>query len=409
LSTSKQSIPPGIAFQVLDGVIDKRFDSVMADRNLKVTNRWDMSDCFYNTRKKLDALGYDVSIYGDREKRKALTTHVKDYCDRLVYCQHCKIRRPDLMGVNLRWIKDFTCRKCHNKLTRGIKRHDIGIFPADRAVMAFNGRSYSVSFENYKALAHLGADVVCVEKEGTVDKQVPFTTGVGIALVQSQGFLSEYGEMLAEEASRAFPAHANVGMLTDFDASGFELAYKIKGVTRLGINLHSIDEINEQRGPEDEELDPLDLLEEYNGANHWINLDNLSKGMRKDRGHRNLYQVENTVHNREYIDILNQSNEFSDGTEQTYIEFIKDKRIELNTVLDEIGAERFWKWLKSKLTETFPSRNYNRAIDVPTYVFTPTMDEFQEKLQKSIAKMLQLGMNLIRLSVARVKHSRKYY
>ena len=65
---------------------------------------------------------------------------------------------------------------------------------------------------------------------------------------------------------------------------------------------------------------------------------------------------------------------------------MKDKRIELNTVMDEIGAERFWNWLKGKLTETFPTRNYNRAIDVPAYVFTPTMEEFQEKLQKSIRK-----------------------
>ena len=383
---TKQPIPPGVAFQVLDGIIDKRFDAVMGNRELKVTNRWDMSDCFYNTRKKLDAMGYDVSIYGDRDKRKVLTVHVKDYCDRLVYCEYCMERRPEM---KLKSLTDFTCEKCHLKLTRGIKRHNIGIFPADRAVMAFNGRSYSVSYENYRGLAHLGADVVCVEKEGFVDKDVPFTTGVGVALVQSQGFLSEYGEMLAQEAARAQPAQANVAMLTDFDASGFELAYKIKGVTRLGINLHSIDEINEQRGPDDEELDPLDLLEEYNGANHWINLDYLSKGVHKDRGSRNFYKVADTRHNREYIEILNQSYEFSDGTEQTYIEFMKDKRIELNTVMDEIGAERFWNWLKGKLIETFPTRNYNRAINVPAYVLTPTMEDFQEKLQKSIGKTLQ--------------------
>ena len=167
-------------------------------------------------------MGYDVSIYGDRDKRKDLTKHVKDYCDRLVYCEHCKERRPHMMGIKLKSITDFTCEKCHLKLTRGIKRHNIGIFPADRAVMAFNGRSYSVSFENYKQLAHLGADVVCVEKEGFVDKEIPFTTGVGVALVQSQGFLSEYGEMLAQEAARAFPAYANAAMLTDFADSSFE-------------------------------------------------------------------------------------------------------------------------------------------------------------------------------------------
>ncbi len=219
--------------------------------------------------------------------------------------------------------------------------------------------------------------------------------------LQSQGFLSEYGEMLAQEAARAFPAQANVAMLTDFDASGFELAYKIKGVTRLGINLHSIDEINEQRGPDDRNWIRL-IFGKYNGANHWINLDYLSKGVHKDRGNRNFYKVADTLHNSEYIEILNQSYEFSDGTEQTYIEFMKDKRIELNTVMDEIGAERFWNWLKGKLIETFPTRNYNRAIDVPAYVLTPTMEEFQEKLQKSIGKMLQTKVGDIMVSLTEV-------
>ena len=31
-----------------------------------------------------------------------------------------------------------------------IKRHQIGIFAADRAVMAFEGKTFSVSYENCK-------------------------------------------------------------------------------------------------------------------------------------------------------------------------------------------------------------------------------------------------------------------
>ena len=38
--------------------------------------------------------------------------------------------------------------------------------------MAFQGKLDSVSFENYKQLAYLGVDVICVEKEGIVDKLV---------------------------------------------------------------------------------------------------------------------------------------------------------------------------------------------------------------------------------------------
>ena len=140
MAKNKKPLPRGLAFDVLESVIDGRIEAVKNNPDLVITNRWDQSDCFYNTRKKLDAMGYDVSIFGDRDKRKELTRHIKDYCDKL-----------------------------------GIKRHDIGIFAADRAVMAFRGRLYSVSYENLEQLAQLGTDIICVEKEGIVDKLVPFT------------------------------------------------------------------------------------------------------------------------------------------------------------------------------------------------------------------------------------------
>ena len=57
--------------------------------------------------------------------------------------------------------------------------------------------------------------------------------------------------MLAQEADKT---GANVIMLTDFDSSGIELAYKIKGITRLGINLGSVDEVNKQRDETDKNL-----------------------------------------------------------------------------------------------------------------------------------------------------------
>jgi hypothetical protein len=203
-------LPIGLPTRTLEAIIDERRKAVKNNPDLKVTDRWDQSDVFYNTRKRLDAMGYDTSKYAERDKRKELTRHIKDYCDSL-----------------------------------GIKRHDIGIFAADRAVLAYRGQLYSVSFENYEQLADLGTDIICVEKEGIVDKLVPFTTYFGIALLQSQGFIAEFGEMLAHAAAKN---GAHVAILTDFDSSGIDLAFTIKDVTRLGISLKSIDEINRQAG-----------------------------------------------------------------------------------------------------------------------------------------------------------------
>jgi hypothetical protein len=79
----------------------------------------------------------------------------------------------------------------------------------------------------------------------------------------------------------------------------------------------------------------------------------------------------------------------SDGIDLKYIDFVEYYRIELNTIMDEVGAQRFWYWLKDKLIETFPNRDYNRAITVPTYVYTDTMSNFISKLNKSLTDKLK--------------------
>jgi hypothetical protein len=76
-----------------------------------------------------------------------------------------------------------------------VKRHEIGIFPKDRAVMAYHGELYAVNFKNLRTLQY-GTDVV-VEKQGTVIKLAPFTKGLGLAFIQAEGFVSEYGIALA--------------------------------------------------------------------------------------------------------------------------------------------------------------------------------------------------------------------
>ncbi len=249
--TTKKDIPRGLIFKVGDNILWDRCLAVKNNPDLKTMNRWDQSDVFYNTRKKLDAMGYDVTRLSD--KRKEINQHIKKFYDKM-----------------------------------GVKRHEVGIFAADRAVMAFQGELYSVSFENYNDLAHYGVDIVLIEKEGTVDKLVPFTRGFGIALVQSEGFVSEYGVMLAQEAKNQ---GVNLFTLTDFDASGILLAHKIKDATRLGIHLGVIDEFNAQRdesGNPYEQLDQRKLRESYNGGDHWTYLRNLSKGgleMRQNKTH----------------------------------------------------------------------------------------------------------------------------
>lgn len=97
---------------------------------------------------------------------------------------------------------------------------------------------------------------------------------------------------------------ANVMLLTDFDSEGVHIAFSIEGITRIGIDPGSIDDINaledadedcpsvgldeeesvylpDREDLQPEEIDtlvPADLAEERNSSWHWVNLDWLMNG-----------------------------------------------------------------------------------------------------------------------------------
>ncbi len=134
-------------------------------------------------------------------------------------------------------------------------------------------------------------------------------------------------------------------------------------------------------------LDILKLQERYSGANHWKYLDNLVHGKIKPRGRRYYLPIEETEHNLEYI---------------RYLKQVRNRRVELNSIMNEMGADGprlFWNWLRKKIIETFPLRNYNRAITVPGFVLTPTMTQFQSKLQESLTSTLQTTVDELELEL----------
>ena len=393
-SVDGSPIPDGMAKQTIRHLIDKRWLEVFKNPELLTdkTHRMDQSDIFYPMRTMLYRKGYDVSSIDKGEKRQKLYQYIKDYCE-------------DVLNI---------------------KRHQIGIFAADRAVMAFQGKTHSVNYENCKQLARSGVDIICIEKEGIVEKLIPFTKGVGIALVQSQGFVSEYGIMLATEAKRT---DGNVMILTDFDTDGVKIAFELEGVTRIGIDFESIDQINEyietelngedpfepepespEEGPVDDDdeadesiykpdmedlepelndiLDLNELIEGRDATDTWKSLEYLTQGLkRKSAMNSARVPIEYTPHEKQYIKYLNKIYD-GDGkyNGQTYLEFLETNRIELNTVMTQIGAKRFWNWLYSQIIKTFPTRQYDyRVIGVPPYIITlPIMDKLNEIIDKQI-------------------------
>ncbi|MFL6381102.1 MAG: hypothetical protein ACJ72S_07415 [Nitrososphaeraceae archaeon] len=47
------------------------------------------------------------------------------------------------------------------------------------------------------------------------------------------------------------------------------------------------------------------------------------------------------------------------------VEFLKERRIEIDAILAQVGDERFWESIIFKLKQLYPKRNYNRAISLP--------------------------------------------
>jgi hypothetical protein len=337
--------------------------------------RIDQSDLFYDLRKRLADLGFNVDPLAKGRKREDIVSYIKEYCED----------------------------------TLKVKRHEIGIFAADRAILLFKDVEYSVNFENIRRLMIRGADLICIEKEGIVEKLGPFVKKFGIALLHSKGFIAENGIMLAQAAKEY---NANVAILSDFDAAGISLAISLQGIQRIGVDFDTIDDINNiideinknpeekakliSKYPEVEEILntklTIELLQEkYNPADHWTQLLHLSNGEYRDKKDGQYWSIynfngEKLEHLENYRDYLNK--EIGD-TKLTYLEFLQEKRFELNTIRKEVGSEIFWRWLREKILKKFPIRDYNRGVFFEDYYLTPTMIQFIKGLKKYSGKILK--------------------
>jgi hypothetical protein len=208
-----------------------------------------------------------------------------------------------------------------------ITRASIGIIAGESAHMYFRGRRYSVSIDDLNRLKRLGTDILIIEKEGIAEQLRDLAASYGIALIHGRGFLTEYA---SELSSLANDEGGNIAILTDFDDSGITIALQLPDVPRIGIDFDTLADLGIS--------DKLEQLEEmYKPDNHLIHIKN------------------------EHPDIED-------------LEYLQEKRIEINAVRNYVGSKRFWEWIVSKLGELFPARDYNRAITIPTAAYFRPVD-----------------------------------
>jgi predicted flap endonuclease-1-like 5' DNA nuclease len=116
----------------------------------------------------------------------------------------------------------------------GVTRESLGIIAAPRCTMYFDGQWTSVTFEKIEELAGMGTDIVFIEKLDIVRVLGKYASAYGVALVNSQGHLAEYGKDLIEAANAS---GANLGIFTDDDKHGHMIADEAPGeIVRLGVD-----------------------------------------------------------------------------------------------------------------------------------------------------------------------------
>jgi hypothetical protein len=252
----------------------------------------------------------------------------------------------DSESIDRQYITSEIKNVCEQYL--GVKREDLGITAADRAQLYFKEQWYDVGLEEMNNLVQYGTDMLIIEKEGVVKQLAPFADEKGISLLNTRGFLTEYASILSEQARKN---GCNIAILTDLDASGLLIANNIPNVYRLGIDFDTLDYFN---------LSPSQVEEKYKPRqNHLKPLQGL-----------NTYAIDYK-------------------TFET-VEYVSEKRIEIDSVLATVNDNAaFWKFILSKLQEKFPTRDYNRAIDIPEYVMPSCLEELNQQVREKCTLILQ--------------------
>jgi 5S rRNA maturation endonuclease (ribonuclease M5) len=248
----------------------------------------------------------------------------------------------------------------------GIKRSDAGIMAGEMAHMYFRGQRYSVGLDNIRSLSHNGTDILLIEKEGIAEQFRDLAGPYGIAIIHGRGFMTEYASELSDLCREN---GANIFILTDFDISGRLIALKIQDAKHIGIDFDTLEDLGI---PDSREK----LQELYN----------------PEYGH--VKHIEDNYHDIKDLDYMRgeKTVRIRNGKNGKMIETVTytANRIEIHAVKNEVGKERFWKWIVKKIEESAPTRDYNRAIEMPdAFIYDPVeLDEVTNIIRSAIHEVL---------------------
>jgi 5S rRNA maturation endonuclease (ribonuclease M5) len=286
--------PRGMKGFIWDFIVDNRLD--VHPETLRFVPKKNLpriltSDVYYDVRKPLEEAGYDVSSKDALKagvRKMIQVEYVRDICDSL-----------------------------------GLRRADIGILAGEAGHMFYRGNHYAVSLDDLGGLKNMGVIVLIIEKRGIAELLRDIAAPYGIALLSTQGFLTEN---VLDLAALATANKGKVAILTDYDISGMVIAHQVPEVPRIGIDETTLETLGILHKQKD--------LEEYYTPNA-----------------KHLKTVQDDI-DGDYSDVD--------------IEYLEEQRIEINAVRKEVGSDVFWEWIVEMLDDEFgEDLNYNRAVKIP--------------------------------------------
>jgi hypothetical protein len=307
------------------------------DPDIMKKDRTSQSDTYYTIRQTLFA---ENDIVEDKGTRRYITGRINAECKAL-------FRRHGEPGK---------------------KREDLGITAGHRAELYYMGTNMNISLENVKPLAKYGTDAIFIEKEDGVILLDEPASMFGFALINTHGHMTEYGK----EFVKAF-TEENVSAVsfTDLDAAGVAIAAGAgRGIPRIGVTDEMLEYFGLERKDVDEEYTPTksqitrakELAEKYQ-----LGLRHKFKGIRR-------YEDKDTgeIIEEEYADYEDYKYVYD---ELDYIlgpehDGRHARRIEINSVKAKLKTklglakykEEFSGYVKKKLLEFAPTRDYKRVI-----------------------------------------------
>jgi hypothetical protein len=222
-----------------------------------------------------------------------------------------------------------------------LTREDLGIVAASKGVFLYSGESWPINGETIDGLADKGVAIIVIEKEGVADVLEEHAKKYGIALAHTGGRFTNAIKKLIE---RAKDGGSVVRILTDYDAVGIDIAAAtITPTIRIGIERDIVPWLQKRGCPD---LTEKEVEEEYTPSGTTIEI--------KD-------------------------------------EYLKTKRIELDSIQEKVGGEKLWEYIMYRLQ--LPE--FNTKFDLTKVIEFPTAEMIRSQPVKDVLQRVDSHIDKI--------------